>query len=94
MQLIKSTRQRMLKYTQANNDGDLLRDGSWEFAAMSVFWDMHYQLSLHLLSLGLDLKQYIREEHSLIEPYIQYIKLSSKLLWQVDRVLMKQNTIR
>lgn len=71
-----------------------VRQGSWEFAAISVFWDMHYQLGMQMLSLALSFGSDLKEDHSLVVVYEQYLRLACKLLWQVDHVVRKRGTIR
>jgi len=92
LQSIKSTyltRNQMKEYSKVK-----LRQGSWEYAAMCVFLDMHYQLGIHLLSFALYLAKFLKEEHSLIPRYAQTLKDASKLLDQVHRAVSKSHAIR
>jgi len=63
----------------------MIREGTWESAAMSVFWDMQYQLGLHILGTALTLPKLIKKDNSLISEYIQSLRDSSNLLVEVDQ---------
>ncbi len=57
-----------------------LREGSWEFAVLSVFWDMHYQLGINILGIALSLSSAMKKDVDLVSVYIQNLRVSSKLL--------------
>ena len=67
-----------------------LNGGSWEFGAMSVFWNMHYQSALNTLETALSLSQPIKKNHNLLPFYVDSLSVSSKLLSQVAAVHKKQ----
>jgi hypothetical protein len=91
-QAIKSThlvRNRMKRYTSV-----AYRKGSWEHASITVFWDMHYQLGIHLLSFAIYLSKYLADDHSLVPRYAESLKDASKLLGQVHRIMNKFQATR
>lgn len=62
-----------------------VNEGSWEFAAISVYWDMYYQLGLHILGIALTLPTAVQKDIKILPKYIQSLRISSKLLSQVSK---------
>lgn len=98
--MIKKVRTTMSKHNLTNDtskDHHQLkrRRGSWEFAAQSVFWDMHYVLSLHLLTMANTIKSHqMIQNHDLIRLQFYLLHKSCELLWKVLHVVDERNTIR
>jgi len=59
------------------------REGTWEFAALSVFHDAHYQLALTWLTFALDLSPRLGAETHLLIPYVKSLRDASELLTDV-----------
>ena len=57
--------------------------GSWEFAAKSVYWDMHYQRGIFLLTFALTLAKELKQNHLLLVTYFDTVREASEELWQV-----------
>ncbi len=74
-------------------DSSKVSRGSWEFATISVLWDMYYQLALHTLGIALTLPMAMKKDPSLVPVYIESLRISSKLLLQVDDANEKYNGI-
>jgi hypothetical protein len=85
---ISKVRERMKNHTLTK-----VQQGSWEEAALSVFWDMHYQLGLHTLGIALRLGPTMQEDTIVFTKYVQILRVSSKLLLQVDKAYERQNGI-
>ena len=85
----KQIRDTMGRHVKTN-----VRNGSWEYAAMTIYWDMHYELGLHMLGLALDLMNEMKAKPSLVVPYIQMLKVSSKVLMQVQKTVKIRGTLR
>jgi hypothetical protein len=81
-------RQQMKNHVSSN-----VLKGSWEFAALSVFWDMHYQLGLHILGVALSMSTAIKEDKDLFPVYLLSLRASSKILSQVADANDKQKGI-
>ena len=98
--MIKKVRTIMSKHNLTNDnskDHDLMkqRRGSWEFAAQSVFWDMHYVLSLHILTIANTIKSdQMIQNHDLIRLQYYLLQKSCELLWKVLHVVDERKTIR
>jgi hypothetical protein len=89
LHVTKQVRDVMTRHTKTN-----VRNGSWEHAAMTIYWDMHYELGVHMLGLAIDMMSALKTNPSLLVPYMQMLKVSSKLLMQVQRTLKLRGTFR
>ena len=79
LEQLKSVRAILLPFY--NDYMPIYPEGSWEHAGMSVFWDMHYQLGLNMLSFALTIGPRIKKETHLFPLYLSSLRGSSKLLF-------------
>ena len=57
----------------------LVRPGTWEFAAISIYYDSQYQFALTLLTFALEIQPSV-DKIEVMSHYLQKLGLSSKLL--------------
>lgn len=55
--------------------------GSWEYGAISVYYDAHYQMGLYILTLALELQRGVSA--TTFGPYAQALRESVELLDEV-----------
>lgn len=61
------------------------RPGSWEFAAISVYWDAHYQAGLFLLSYAIEVSAETpeREQRPHFLPALRDVRATASQLMQI-----------
>jgi len=57
-------------------------EGSWEYAALSVFWDMNYELAISMLSHARAIVADEKRTESLLVRYMIILDRASKILWR------------
>ena len=87
---LKQVRNKLLPFAHSKvMASSVYPEGSWEHAFLCVFWDMHYQLGIHMLSYALSVigKELAEEASNFNEyrrrvtHYTSILGTSSKLLW-------------
>lgn len=98
---LKHDRSILLPYVPMNNTNSLSltqqlspKKGSWEYACISLFWDMHYQLGLHMLSYALTIDKSMKTKPTLFITYVSTLRRSSQLLWKAYSANEQHGTLR
>ena len=69
-------------------------EGSWEYAALSVFWDMNYELAISMLSHARAIVADEKRTESLLVRYMIILDRASKILWRSLHAKRSKGTLK